>query len=83
MLGTIGLLPLATKVKVAVGIARGIVYLCNTTNDVSKFSHIGQDIGRWDWEETIGIFELDKYKILLDEVLLVLFCCSHSKLERP
>ncbi|GJV18671.1 receptor-like protein kinase FERONIA [Tanacetum coccineum] len=34
--GTIRLLPLATKVKIAIGIARGIVYLCNTTDNVGN-----------------------------------------------
>ncbi|GJS54678.1 probable receptor-like protein kinase isoform X1 [Tanacetum coccineum] len=65
--GTIGLLPLATKVKVAVGIARGIVYLCNTTNNVGKVLCLSQYSRLWDWNKSIWTFKLDKYKILLDE----------------
>ncbi|GJV38517.1 receptor-like protein kinase FERONIA [Tanacetum coccineum] len=81
--GTIRLLPLATKVKIAVGIARGIVYLCNTTDNVGKLaSYFSQDSELYEWDKSICAFELDKYKILLNEVLLVLFSCSHSKLER-
>ncbi|GKE46806.1 probable receptor-like protein kinase isoform X1, partial [Tanacetum coccineum] len=62
-----GLLPLAAKVKVAVGIARGIVYLCNTTNNVGKVSYFSRYSELWDWDKTICTFELNKYKILLDE----------------
>nr|GEW94111.1 probable receptor-like protein kinase At5g61350 isoform X1 [Tanacetum cinerariifolium] len=65
--GTIGLLPLATKVKVAFGIARGIVYLRNTTNNVGKGLSLSLYSGRWDWNKSIWTFKLDKYKILLDE----------------
>ncbi|GJY38496.1 receptor-like protein kinase FERONIA [Tanacetum coccineum] len=66
--GTIRLLPLATKVKIAVGIARGIVYLCNTTDNVGKLvSYFSQDSELYEWDKTICAFELDKYKILLNE----------------
>ncbi|GJX19918.1 receptor-like protein kinase FERONIA [Tanacetum coccineum] len=65
---TIRLLPLATKVKIAVGIARGIVYLCNTTDNVGKLvSYFSQDSELYEWDKTICAFELDKYKILLNE----------------
>ncbi|GJT33064.1 receptor-like protein kinase FERONIA [Tanacetum coccineum] len=57
--GTIRLLPLAAKVKIAVGIAREIVYLCNTTDNVGKLaSYFSQDSELYEW---------DKYKILLNE----------------
>ncbi|GJX67297.1 probable receptor-like protein kinase isoform X1 [Tanacetum coccineum] len=65
--GTIGLLPLATKVKIAVGIARGIVYLCNTTNNAGKLSCSSRYSGLWNWDHTICTFKLNNYMILLDE----------------
>ncbi|GJR18324.1 receptor-like protein kinase FERONIA [Tanacetum coccineum] len=61
------LLPLATKVKVAVGIARGILYLCNTTNNAGKLSCFSRYSGLWDWDKTICTFKLNNYMILLDE----------------
>ncbi|GKC55525.1 hypothetical protein Tco_1078270, partial [Tanacetum coccineum] len=64
---TIGLLPLATKVKVAVGIARGIVYLCNTENNLIKNPYFWQDSSLWDWDISMGTFELNRYRIFLDE----------------
>ncbi|GKC80604.1 kinase RLK-Pelle-CrRLK1L-1 family protein [Tanacetum coccineum] len=42
-----------------------------------------KDSSLWDWDISMGTFELNRYRIFLDEVLLVLFFCSHSKLERP
>nr|GEZ12106.1 hypothetical protein [Tanacetum cinerariifolium] len=65
--GTIGLLPLAMKVKIAVGIARGIVYLCNTTNNVGKVSDLSQHSRLGDWDKSIWTFKLDRYKILVDK----------------
>ncbi|KAI7754563.1 hypothetical protein M8C21_013457 [Ambrosia artemisiifolia] len=55
--GAIARLPLATKVKIAVGIARGIVFLHNSRDYVSTFSQFGGT----------SMFRLDRHKILLDE----------------
>ncbi|GKC28572.1 probable receptor-like protein kinase isoform X1 [Tanacetum coccineum] len=57
--GAIARLPLATKVKIALGIARGIVFLHNTRDDIQVYSH---------WGGTIGMFRLDRHNVLLDEV---------------
>ncbi|KAF5812843.1 putative protein kinase RLK-Pelle-CrRLK1L-1 family [Helianthus annuus] len=56
--GAIAQLPLVTKVKIAVGIARGIVFLHNSRDYVTTYLH---------WGGTSSMFWLDKRKILLDE----------------
>nr|GEX72953.1 probable receptor-like protein kinase At5g61350 isoform X1 [Tanacetum cinerariifolium] len=56
--GAIARLPLATKVKIALGIARGIVFLQNTRDDIHVYSN---------WGGTISMFRLDRHNILLDE----------------
>ncbi|GJT85372.1 probable receptor-like protein kinase isoform X1 [Tanacetum coccineum] len=56
--GAIARLPLATKVKIALGIARGIVFLQNTRDDIHVYSH---------WGGTISMFRLDRHNVLLDE----------------
>ncbi|PWA80577.1 serine/threonine/dual specificity protein kinase, catalytic domain-containing protein [Artemisia annua] len=56
--GAIARLPLVTKVKIALGIARGIVFLHNTRDDIHVYSQ---------WGGTISMFRLDRHNILLDE----------------
>ncbi|GJS29576.1 probable receptor-like protein kinase isoform X1 [Tanacetum coccineum] len=56
--GAIARLPLAKKVKIAIGIARGVIYLHNVRDDISTYSH---------WGGTITRFQLDRHNILLDK----------------
>ncbi|XP_076912550.1 uncharacterized protein LOC143570916 [Bidens hawaiensis] len=57
--GAIARLPLVTKVKLAVGIARGIAFLHKAHDYVNPYLH--------NWGGTSSMFRLDRHKILLDE----------------
>ncbi|KAI7754562.1 hypothetical protein M8C21_013456 [Ambrosia artemisiifolia] len=72
--GVIARLPLVTKVKIAVGVARGIVFLRNTRDYVMTYLH---------WGGTNSMFRLDRRKILLDEDFTPkLSDCEVTKLAR-
>ncbi|KAI3754377.1 hypothetical protein L1987_54160 [Smallanthus sonchifolius] len=72
--GSIARLPLVTKVKIAVGIARGIVFLHNARDYVTTYLH---------WGGTNSMFRLDRRKILLDEDFTAkLSDCEVTKLTR-
>ncbi|KAK9076750.1 hypothetical protein SSX86_005084 [Deinandra increscens subsp. villosa] len=73
--GTIARLPWVTKVKIAVGIARGIVFLHNTQDYVTTYMQWGST--------TSSMFHLDRRKILLDEDFSAkLSDCEVTKLAR-
>ncbi|PWA93403.1 serine/threonine/dual specificity protein kinase, catalytic domain-containing protein [Artemisia annua] len=61
--GAVARLPLATKVKMAVGIARGIVFLHNT--------QLNKGLGEEDQIVQVDMSLLERHKILLDEEFTV------------